>query len=55
MHYGYTTTLSTDGENADEDFYFMAHAKHFIETAGVFFWWGGRHGVWPPIRVENSE
>jgi hypothetical protein len=35
-HQGYTTTLSVDGENADEDFYFMAHAKHFIETAGGF-------------------
>ena len=35
-HQGYTTTLSMDGENADEDFYFMAHAKHFIETAGGF-------------------
>jgi hypothetical protein len=35
-HQGYSTTLSMDGENADEDFYFMTHAKHFIETSGGF-------------------
>jgi len=35
-HQGYNTTLSIDGENADQDFYFMAHAKHFIETSGGF-------------------
>ena len=35
-HRGYSTTLSMDGENADEDFYFMTHAKHFIETSGGF-------------------
>ena len=35
-HQGYNTTLSIDDENADRDFYFMAHAKHFIETSGGF-------------------
>ena len=35
-HQGYNTTLSIDGENADQDFYFMAHAKHFIQTSGGF-------------------
>ena len=35
-HQGYNPTLSIDGENADQDFYFMAHAKHFIETSGGF-------------------